>query len=186
MRSITDIEDIFFAWIDGLSLVLTDSIMWDNQKAPKAEKPSVLLSLDNLSPDGQDYTTHNADPATGQVTIAGNRNLTLGLEVLGSGGMGILETIRSSLERQSIISYFFLNKIAYVNPASSIIDVTALTDETLEERYTLDLIFRFTQDQVDPADPTVPAEYIDTVNVDREISDGATLIIDDTFQIPPT
>lgn len=185
MRSIPAIENAFFDWIDGLSVVSSASIMWGSQKAPKRLKPSVTLSIDSLSMIGQDYTTNNASPTTGQVTIAGNRELTLGIEVLGSGALGILETIRSSLERQSIISYFFGKNIAYVNPLSDIISLTELTDETLEERYTLDLLFRFTQDQADPG-VSDPAEYIDTVNVDREINDDVDLIFDNTFTIPPT
>lgn len=185
MLNFTTLQDAFFDWIDGLTLspAVGSRIVWEDQKAPRPSKPYISLNIADFAQIGRDAMSVTGN-ASGQVTIVGNRELVLSVQCYGAG-LSLLEAVRSSLERPSIIEYFFAKKIAFVDP-QPVIDVAQLVDDTIEERAAMDLRFRVVQDQLDPEVAPDPPEYIETVDLDREINVGDTTIIDDTITIPPT
>ncbi len=180
------LQDAFFDWIDGLALspAIGSRIVWEDQKAPRPAKPYISLRITDFAQIGRDAMSVKGN-ASGQVTIVGNRELMLSFQCYGTGAMSILEAVRSSLERPTIIEYFFAKKIAGVDPGP-VLDVARLIDDTIEERASMDIRFRTVQDQLDPEVAPDPPEYIETVNLDRQIDVQDTTIIDDTITIPPT
>lgn len=149
------------------------------ENAPRPTAPYVTINLASINQIGWDWTPNPTDNA-GDVDIVGDREFTIQLQAYGGDPFTILENLRTSLQKQGVLDTLRLVGIVYVS-WMPLIDLTELIDTRFEKRAQMDVLFRIAQDA------TEALGTIATVEAEEKIFNaGGTLILDETFTIPPT
>lgn len=147
--------------------------------APRPTVDYVTLFLQNFMQIGWDYTPAPSDNA-GDVIMVGDREFTLQIQAYGTNSFGLLEGLRTSLQKQTVLDSLAVSGIVLVN-WFPIQDITQLVDSRFEERGTLDILFRIAQQETDVLGTIAQLELQEIVyDVD------ATVILNQTVLLPPT
>ena len=152
---------------------------------PNAPRPTnngtpvdyVSLYLSTFVQIGRDY---NQDPLddSGIALFVGDREFTLQVQAYGTLSMQVLENLRTSLQKQSVLSSLRVGGVVYFNWAP-ILDITDLVDSRYESRASMDLFFRIAQNYTDNLG------VIDTVVVEEIYQDQTgTVVSDNIITIP--
>lgn len=146
--------------------------------APRPEVDYVSLQITSLSQIGWDYVPRpTATPGT--VTQVGDREFTFQVQAYGGDVLTVLENLRTSLQKQTVLDTLRANGIVFVNQFP-INDITDLIDTRFEQRATMDILFRISQQYLDTLG------IIDIVQLREIIKDvDSTIILDQTVTIPP-
>lgn len=156
------------------SIVTPTTVIFYYPNAPRPANPYITLNIDSLVRVGDDYIPK---PDTdGDSTIVGDREFTLQVQSYGENCLTILEKIRSSLQKPSILDTLRDENIVFVN-SLDITNITALLDTEWEQRGAMDLLFRIANTDEDNLG------VIETVELDEEYSDGNTVVYSDTVTI---
>jgi len=136
---ITIIQDAFYTWAVAQT---SQTVIWLFPNAPRPALPYISLQINSLITIHVDQIL-SPDNA-GASDIVGNREFTLNCQAYGDTAMGILETLKSSLEKPSVYLALQNSKIVFVD-SFGIQDLTELLDSRYESRASMDLLFRTEQ-----------------------------------------
>lgn len=142
MINMTDIQKCFYDIVNEATGV---SVVWFNPNAPRARKPYLSLYILNFSSLGGDYEMPPDD--NGMAALIGNRELTLQIQYYGSGGPETLEKLRTNMRSFPVQMRMQQTGISFVGQAMMENTMTLL-DSSYEERYTMDLRFRLSNQGV--------------------------------------
>ncbi len=154
-------------------------IFWE-PNAPRPAVPYATLFLSSIVALNQDWTENDAD-ASGIVDMKGDRQFTLSFQVYGGADpLTVLENVRSSLQKQTILDTLRANGIVFFQ-SLNIEDITDLIDSQWERRATMDILFGIGQTYTDNPG------YFDHMIVEEVIkNEQGNIIYDKTFPIPQT
>ena len=105
--------------------------------------PYVTLYLNSVTAVNQDWTAPDSD-ANGIVDMKGDRNFTLQVQAYGGDPLTVVENIRTSLQKQTVLDTLRANGIAFYQ-SLTIADITELVDSQFERRAQLDILFGIAQ-----------------------------------------
>ena len=98
----------------------------------------------------------------------------------GADPLTVLENVRSSLQKQTILDTLRANGIVFFE-SLNIIDITDLIDSQWERRASLDILFGIGQTYTDNPG------YFDHMLIQEQIYNvDGSLVIDETFPVPQT
>lgn len=149
-------------------------VVFYQPNAPRPELPYVTLYLNSLMQIGDDYIPKPDN--TGEAAMVGDREFNLQIQSYGGDPITLLENVRTSLQKPSVLDTLRTNGIVFVNQ-NQINDITALLDTEWERRASMDILFRIAQ--VDDDDLGV----IETVELEEIFNNGESVIYDETVTI---
>lgn len=149
-------------------------VIFYNENSPRPALPYVTLYLQSLVQIGDDYVPR--PDGLGDLTIVGDREFTLQIQSYGGDPITLLENMRSSLQKETVLATLREDNIVFVqhNPIN---DITALLDTEFEPRASMDILFRIAQTDTDNHG------LITTVEIDENFSDGQSVVYSETVTI---
>ena len=151
-------------------------VIFYEPNAPRPTVPYVTLYLNSVVSVGQDWTEAEAD-STGTVDMKGDRQFTLQVQGYGNDPLTVLENIRTSLQKQTVLDTLRANGIAFYQ-SLNIGDITELVDSQFERRAQLDILFGIAQIYTD-----TPG-YFDEIEVQEIIENQiGDVVYDETITI---
>ncbi len=148
---------------------------------PNAPRPTVdyvSLYITTVVQIGWDYVQGPLNDS-GDSQQVGDREFTLQVQAYGGDPITVLQNLRTSLQKQSVLDTLRINGIVFAN-WFQINDVTALIDSRYEQRASMDIQFRIADIYSDLSG------VIDIVELEEIYKDpSGTTVIDQTILIPP-
>ena len=144
-------------------------VIFYNPNAPSPDVAYVTLYLNSIVSVGQDWSAEDSD-ITGTIDMKGDRQFTLNVQAYGGDSLTVLENIRTSLQKQTVLDTLRANGIAFYQ-ALNISDLTDLVDTQFESRASLDILFGIAQIYTD-----TPG-YFDTMEVQEVIQNQEETIV---------
>jgi hypothetical protein len=140
------LQNALFTWATANTPANTP-VLWLYPNAPRPTTQYVTLLISSFVQIGRDW---NNSPTTtsGIGNFVGDREFTLQVQAYGDTPMQVLENLRTSLQKTSVLSALNAAGIVYVN-WNPILDITDLVDSRYEQRCTMDLLFRLAQKYTD-------------------------------------
>lgn len=155
------------------------SAVWYFPNAPRPTVDYITLQISSLVQIGWDYIPQPVDDA-GNVEGVGDREFTLHVQAYGGDPFTVLENLRTSLQKPTVLDSLRANGIVAVN-WFPIQDITDLVDSRFEQRASMDILFRIAQEWIDTLGTIAQVEIEETIlNVDGSV------VIDQTVLIPET
>lgn len=146
--------------------------------APRPIVDYVSLYISTITQIGWDWTQDPLDD-TGVTEMVGDREFTLQVQAYGGDPMTVLQNLRTSLQKQTVLDSLRVNGIVFVN-WNPINDITELVDSRFEQRASMDVLFRIADVSTDNLG------VIDTVVLEEVFQNAAgDIVYDETFTIPP-
>jgi hypothetical protein len=150
-------------------------VIFYNENSPRPSLPYVTLYLQSLVQIGSDYTAPPDN--TGDAEMVGDREFTLQFQSYGGDPITLLENVRTSLQKQTVLDTLRANGIVFVNHFP-INDITALLDTEFEARASMDILFRIAQTDEDVSG------NIETVEIEETLNDSLGVVYNETVTIP--
>lgn len=169
------VKDNLYTWAVSVAPVGMPVIYWQ-PNAPRPEVPYITLFLSSVVSVGQDWSAPDAD-INGVIDMKGDRQFTLSIQAYGNDPLTVLENIRTSLQKQTVLDTLRANGIAFYQ-ALTINDITELVDSQFERRAQLDVLFGIGQIYSDNPG------YFDEIEVQETIyNEIAVVVYDETITI---
>ncbi len=165
-----DVKQTLYNWVIT-QVPLGMPVIFYMPNSPRPEVPYISLYLNSITQVNRDYAATNSD-SFGVVNMKGDRQFTVQVQGYGNDPLTVLENIRTSLQKQSVLDILRSGGIVYYS-SLGINDITALIDSQFEQRAQLDLSMGIAQIYTD--DPG----YFDTIEVEEIISDQIDVVIYD-------
>lgn len=145
--------------------------------SPRPTVDYITLYISTVTEIGWDWVQGPLDD-TGISQQVGDREFTVQIQGYGGDPLTVLNSLRTSLQKQSVLDSLRVNGIVFAN-WFPINDVTQLIDSRYEQRASMDVLFRIADVYTDNLG------VIDTV-VEQEIykNPSGTTVYDQTFTIP--
>lgn len=151
-------------------------VIFYEPNAPRPTVPYVTLYLNSIIAVNQDWTSNEADD-TGTVNMHGDRQFTLQVQAYGGDPLTLMENLRTSLQKQSVLDTLRANGISFF-ASINIGDITELVDSKFERRATLDILFGIGQIYTDTVG------YFDEVEIEEVIENPlGEIVYDETITI---
>ena len=170
------VKNSLYAWAVSVSPVGTPIIYWQ-PNAPRPTIPYLTLFLQSVVSIGQDWASGAADVA-GVINQKGDRQFTLSIQAYGGDPLTLLENIRTSLQKQSVLDTLRAGGIAFYT-ATTINDITDLVDSKWERRASLDVLFGIGQVYTDAPGFFDEAEITAVI-----LNDFGNVAYTSTFTVP--
>jgi hypothetical protein len=146
--------------------------------APRPTVDYVSLYISTITQIGWDWTQDPLDD-TGVTQMVGDREFILQVQAYGGDPMTVMQNLRTSLQKQTVLDSLRVNGIVFVN-WNPINDITELVDSRFEQRASMDVLFRIADVSTDNLG------VIDTVVLEEVFQNAAgDIVYDETFTIPP-
>lgn len=147
--------------------------------SPRPQVDYVSLYISSITQIGWDYTQDPLDN-TGVSQMVGDREFTLQCVAYGGDPMTVIQNLRTSLQKQTVLDSLRVTGIVFVN-WFPVVDITELVDSRYEQRASMDVLFRIADVYTDNLG------VISTVVLEEVFKNPAgTIVYDETFTIPPT
>lgn len=152
------------------------AFFWE-PNSPRPSIPYVTLWLSSVVAVNQDWTAEDAD-SLGVVDMKGDRQFTLEVQAYGGDPITLLENIRTSLQKQTVLDTLRANGIAFFQ-SITISDITELVDSQFERRGQLDILFGIGQVYTDNPG------YFDEIELQEVIENQlGNIVFDETITLP--
>lgn len=152
--------------------------IWLYANAPRPTVDYISLYISTVTQIGWDYVQGPLDN-TGISEQVGDREFTLQIQGYGGDPLTVLQNLRTSLQKQTVLDSLRVNGIVFAN-WFQINDVTELIDSRFEQRGSLEILFRIADIYSDDLG------VIDTVELQEVYEDPeGNIVYDETFLIPP-
>ena len=169
------VKNNLYAWAITVVPSGMPVIYWQ-PNAPRPSVPYVTLFLTSVVAVNQDWSAADADN-TGTIDMKGDRQFTLQVQAYGADPLTVLENIRTSLQKQTVLDTLRANGIAFYQ-SLTINDITELVDSQFERRAQLDILFGIAQIYTD-----TPG-YFDEIEVQEIIENQiGDVVYDETITI---
>ena len=156
-------------------------VIWYEPNSPRpvvslVKVPYITLLIASSIQINQDYSAPNAN-SSGVINMSGDRQFILQIQAYGGDTFTVLENLRTSLQKQSVLDTLRTNGIVFFN-SFDINDITTLVDSQFEERAQMDIRFGIGQTYTD-----APG-YFDTIEIEEEVLNAVEVIVyNDTITI---
>lgn len=149
------------------------------QNSPRPTVDYITLYIATVDQIGWDWTQGPLSN-DGISQMVGDREFRLQIQGYGGDPVTVLQNLRTSLQKQTVLDTLREDGIVFVN-WYSINDITELVDSRYEQRATMDILFRIADIYSDGLG------VIDTVEL-QEVLENASgdIVYDETITIPPT
>ena len=151
------------------------------QNGPRPTVDYVTINLGSFVQIGEDYTWDPADD-DGIASESGDREFTIQLQAYGGKNVDpfqILEILRTSLQKQTVLDTLRVNGICYANHFP-INDTSVLIDTLYERRAQMDVLFRIGVTYDDTLG------VIDIINMTETIKDATGTVVQTVdITVPP-
>jgi len=132
------IKDAVSAWARSQT---NREVIFRDQDGKQPSVPYVTIKVTSSSREGQADVMHEVSDE-GVVTIKQGMLFTLSVQTYGDDILGIMNDLRSSLNKWSVQNALRQNGICYVQVLSEPSDISAITGTTWQQRATMDVQFR--------------------------------------------
>lgn len=175
--SYATVKTNLYNWAISVLPVGMPVIFWE-PNAPRPNVPYATLFLSSILAVGQDWASNESDSA-GLINMQGDRQFTLSFQVYGgTDPLTVLENVRSSLQKQTILDTLRTNGIVFFQ-SLNIEDITDLIDSQWERRASLDILFGIGQNYTDNPG------YFDHLQVQEQILNQlGDIVYDEIIDIP--
>lgn len=164
------VKSNLYTWAVSVSPMGMPVIFYE-PNAPRPVVPYVSLYMNTVTAINQDWASPNSD-ILGNVDMHGDRQFTLQIQAYGNDPLTVLENIRTSLQKQSVLDTLRVNGIAFYQ-SLTINDITDLVDSRFERRAQFDALFGIGQVYQDSPG------YFDEIEVEQEYIDAIDVVIFD-------
>lgn len=169
------VKNTLYTWAVSVAPVGYPVIYWQ-LNAPRPTVPYITLFLQSVVSVGQDWASGAAD-INGAINQKGDRQFTLSIQAYGADPLTVLENIRTSLQKQSVLDTLRAGGIAFYT-AMTINDITDLVDSKWERRATFDVLFGIGQVYTD-----APG-FFDEVQIQQVIFNSiGAIVYDETYTV---
>jgi len=117
-------------------------IFWE-PNGPRPEIPYITIFLSSIIALNQDWSATNAN-VLGEINMKGDRSFTLQIQGYGNDPITVLENIRTSLQKQTVLDTLRAGGIVFYQ-SLTITDITELVDSQYEKRASLDILMAIGQ-----------------------------------------
>ena len=170
-----DVKTSLFDWASS-QVPLGYEVIFYYPNAPRPKSPYVSLYVMNIITVNQDYTYPNTS-ITGEIQMKGDRQFTLQIQAYGNDPLTVVENLRTSLQKQSVLDTLRSNGIVFYQ-ALSVNDITNLIDSQYEKRAQLDVLMGIGQTYSDNLG------FFDEVEIEQEyLSADSTIVYADDIVI---
>lgn len=167
-----------YTWASSVVPVGMPVIYWE-QNSPRPTVPYITLFLSQITAVNQDWSETEADNL-GVIDMKGDRNFTVSMQAYGGDPLTVLENVRSSLQKQTVLDTLRANGIVFYQ-SLNIIDITELLETQWERRASLDILFGIGQTYTDNPG------YFDKTEIQEIIlNPQGNIVINKLFMVPPT
>jgi len=146
--------------------------------SPRPTVDYITLYISSVTQIGWDYVQGPTD-ISGISDQVGDREFTLQIQAYGGDPLTVLNNLRTSLQKQTVLDSLRANGIVFAD-WFPINDVTELIDSRFEQRASLDILFRMA-DTYDDLSGVIETVELQEVYLDATDS----IVYDETFLIPP-
>ena len=160
--------------------LLGETTIWLDQSAPRPALPYVGIRITPFT--AVNYDHYDAPDANGDMVIRGDREFTLNVQRYGPDSVMALSAFVDNLRKYTVIDAFMAAKIAVVDTALPVTDISFAQDGVkYEPRAAVDIRFRVKSEMVDTV------ELIETVITDGDLLDQTGAIVEtiDTVSVLP-
>ena len=169
------VKNSLFAWAVS-QVPVGMPVIWWQPNAPRPVVPYITLFLQSVTAINQDWTSPISD-INGVINMKGDRSFTLQVQGYGEDPLTLLENIRTSLQKQTVLDTLRINGIAFYQ-SLTINDITDLVDSRFERRAQLDIMFGIAQIYTDNPG------FFDEIEVQQVYENPDSVIIfDETINI---
>lgn len=145
--------------------------------APRPTVDYITLYIATVSQIGWDWENDPND-VTAIAEMVGDREFTLQVQAYGGDPITVLQNLRTSLQKQTVLDSLRANGIVFAN-WFNVNDVTELVDSRFEQRASVDILFRIADIYSDETG------IIESIELEEVFKDPANQIVyDETFIIP--
>lgn len=145
--------------------LLGETTIWLDQSAPRPALPYVGIRITPFQAVNNDY--YDAPDTNGAMVIKGDREFTLNVQRYGPDSVMVLSAFVDKLRKWSVIEDFMAAKIAVVDTALPVTDISFAKDGVkYEPRAAVDIRFRVKSQIADVV------ELIETVNANGDLLDA--------------
>mgnify|MGYP005820921731 CR=1 FL=1 len=176
--SFNQIRTYIYDWVIANVPVGMPAIMlYSNAPRPTVDYLTILIS--SVVQIGWDWE-QNPLMDDGVSEQVGDREFTVQIQGYGGDPISVLQNLRTSLQKQSVLDSLRANGIVFAN-WFPINDITELVDSRFEQRASMDILFRIADIY------TEDTGVIETVELEEIFKDpSGTVIYDEIFEIPPS
>jgi hypothetical protein len=173
----TTVKTNLYNWAVSVLPVGMPVIFWESN-APRPVIPYVTLFISSIVAVNQDWASHASD-GTGIVDMKGDRQFTLSIQAYGgTDPLTILENVRSSLQKQTVLDTLRTNGIVFFS-SLNLTDISDLIDTEFEKRASLDVLLGIGQTYTDNP------QYFDHAEIQaRLLDDYGSIISDEIINVP--
>lgn len=176
MINFSTVKLALYNWVVNVSPMGMPVIYWQ-PNSPRPTVPYISLFISQITAVNQDWSSGVTD-INGAIAMKGDRQFTLEIQGYGLDPLTLMENIRTSLQKQSVLDTLRANGIAFYS-SLTINDITELVDSQYEHRAHLDILFGIGQVYVD-----APGFFDHIELTEQFIDQVGTIIYDQTFLIP--
>lgn len=170
------VKTALFNWVSA-QVPIGMPVIFYEPNAPRPNRSYITLYLNTIDQISWDWYSHKAN-AAGEIDMHGDRRFTLQIQAYGSDPLTVLENLRSSLQKQTVLDTLRANGLAFYN-FLSINDITDLIDSRYERRAQMDLRFGIGQSYIDSPG------YFDHTQINEKVFNAAEILVyDEVIQIP--
>lgn len=144
-------------------------VIFYQPNAPRPTVPYITLFLNNSTQYGYDWSSGSANE-DGEIDMHGDRMFILQVQGYGNDPLTVMENLRTSLQKQTVLSGLRSNGIAFYN-SLGINDITTTVDSQFERRAQMDLQFGIGQVYIDNPG------FFDEVEIEEEIYNVNEILI---------
>lgn len=177
MIDFSQVRTSLYQWVvANIPVAMPAIYLYSNSPRPTVDY--VTLYISSVVQIGWDYVQDPMSDA-GINQQVGDREFTLQIQAYGGDPLTVLNNLRTSLQKQSVLDTLRANGIALANwfPVN---DLTQLVDTRFEQRGSMDVLFRMADIYSDTSG------VIDIVQLEEVFQDAkGNIIYDETFLIPP-
>ena len=174
MINYTLVKQTLYTWATSQVPVGMPVIFYE-PNAPRPNQAYVSLYLSNTTQVNQDWTADETD-ANGIVDMKGDRQFTLQIQAYGDEALNVLENLRTSLQKQTVLDILRAGGIVFYI-SLGINDITSLVDSQFERRAQMDVTLGIGQTYTDNPG------YFDEVEIEEIISDAENVVYQEFITI---
>jgi hypothetical protein len=172
----SSIKNSLYDWVSSV-VPVGMPVIYYQPNAPRPTIPYLTLYLSTVNAVNQDWTSSSVD-VNGVAEMKGDRQFILQIQAYGNDPLTVLENVRTSLQKESVLDTLRGNGIVFYQ-SITINDITDLVDSEFEKRAQLDISFAIGQ----VYDDTLG--YFDTMEIEEVILNvDGTIVYDETVIIP--
>ena len=152
-------------------------VIFYDPNAPRPNQPYLTLFLSSIDQVSWDWYSQSSN-AAGEINMHGDRRFTLQLQAYGNDPLTVLENLRTSLQKQSVLDTLRANGLSFYN-FLAINDITDLVDSKFEKRAQMDLRFGIGQSYIDATG------FFNKTEVEEKFFNAAEILIHDEIVTIP-